>query len=74
MQIKITMRYHLTPVRMGIIKMTTMGNSPVVQWLELQTLTAEGLGSIPGGGTKNPQAKRYRQSKQKKITANNKCW
>ena len=28
------------------------GNSLVVQWLGLHTFTAEGLGSIPGQGTK----------------------
>ena len=32
------------------------GNSPVVQWLGLCALTAEGLGSIPGRETKIPQA------------------
>ena len=31
-------------------------NSLVVQWLGLCALTAKGLGSIPGQGTKNPQA------------------
>ena len=29
-----------------------MGNSLVVQWLGLGTFTTEGLGSIPGWGTK----------------------
>ena len=32
------------------------GNSLEVQWLGLSTLTAEGLGSIPGQETKIPQA------------------
>ena len=32
------------------------GNSLTVQWLEFVAFTAEGLGSIPGLGTKNPQA------------------
>ena len=27
----------------------------MVQWLELHTFTAQGPGSIPGGGTKIPQ-------------------
>ena len=37
------------------------------QWLELHTLTAEGLGSIPGWGTKIPQAMWYSQ-KEKRIS------
>ena len=35
MQIKTTMRYHLTPVRMAIIKKSTNGASLVVQWLRI---------------------------------------
>ena len=31
------------------------GNSLVVQWLGLYALIAEGLGSIPGQGTKGPR-------------------
>ena len=31
------------------------GNSPVVQQLGLGTFIAQGLGSIPGGGTKIPK-------------------
>ena len=38
------------------IYLAVMGNSLVVQWLGLCTLTAEGLGSIPGWGTKIPPA------------------
>ena len=32
------------------------GNCMAVQWLRLRAFTAEGLGSIPGWGTKIPQA------------------
>lgn len=32
----------------------TRGNSLLVQWLGLCALTAEGLASIPGQGTKGP--------------------
>ena len=32
------------------------GNSLTVQWLGVQTFTAEGTGSTPGGGTKILQA------------------
>ena len=38
-----------------------LGNSLVVHWLELGTFTAEGVGSIPGWGTKIPQAARHGQ-------------
>ena len=33
-----------------------IGNSLMVQWLRLSAFTAEGPGSIPGQGTKIPQA------------------
>ena len=42
------------------------GNSLVGQWLGLGALTAEGPGSIPGRGTKIPQATRCSQKKKKK--------
>ena len=35
---------------------TAFGNSLVVQWLGLGAFTAKGLDSIPGQGTKIPQA------------------
>ena len=35
MEIKTTMRYHLTSVRMAIIKKTTSGTSLVTQWLRI---------------------------------------
>ena len=38
-------------------KKTNLGNSLAVQWLVSCTFTAEGTGSIPGWGTKIPQAK-----------------
>ena len=38
----------------------------MVQWLELCTLTAKGPGSIPGLGTKIPQAAGSGQKKKKK--------
>ena len=37
----------------------------MVQWLGLHAFTAEGPGSIPGGGTKIPQASRRIQKKIK---------
>ena len=37
-------------------KIDNLGNSLVVQWLGLRAFTAEGSGSIPGQGTKIPQA------------------
>ena len=36
--------------------MVNFGNSLVVQWFRLCAFTAVGLGSIPGRGTKIPQA------------------
>ena len=44
------------------------GNSLVVQWLELQTFTAEGVGSVPDWGTKIPQAMQCSQNKTKPQT------
>ena len=48
-----------------------VGNSPAAQRLEHHTSTAEGLDSIPGQGTKTPQAKKRGQKgereKRKKI-------
>ena len=41
-------------------------NSLVVQWLGLCTLTVEGPGSIPGRGSKIPQATRRSPKKKKK--------
>ena len=42
--------------RMTLKLSRKVGNSLAVQWLGLHALTAEGLGSIPGQGTKIPQA------------------
>ena len=41
MQIKTTMRYHLTPVRMAIIKKSTNRASLVAQWLRICLLMQE---------------------------------
>ena len=43
--------------------MSYWGNSLVVQWLGLRTLTAKDLGLIPGWGTKMPQAVWHGQKK-----------
>ena len=40
-------------------------NSLAVQWLGLSAFTAEDLGSIPGWGTKIPQAVQCGQKKKK---------
>ena len=42
------------------------GNSLVVQWLGHYALTAKSLGSIPGRGTKIPQATWCSQKRKKK--------
>ena len=43
------------------------GNSPETHWLGLCTFTAEGVGSIPGWGTKSPQAAKHSQKKERKM-------
>ena len=47
------------------LESVTVGNSLLVQWLGLNALTAEGLGSIPSQGTKIPQATWHKQRKRK---------
>ena len=44
--------------RVYLLKIVQVGLKTVlvVQWFGLHVFTAEGLGSIPGGGTKIPQA------------------
>ena len=55
------------------LSMTTMktkryfGNSLVIQWLGFHASIAEGTGSIPGQGTKSPQATWHGQNKNQKI-------
>ena len=39
-----------------LLKNSKFGTSLEVQWLELHTFNAEGVGSIPGQGTKIPHA------------------
>ena len=45
-----------------------MGTSLAVQWLEVFPFTAEGVGSIPGQGTKIPQAAHAAKKKKKKVS------
>ena len=47
------------------LRYNLIGNSLVLQWLGLCTFTAEGAGSIPGQGTKIPQAAVYQKKKKK---------
>ena len=42
-----------------------MGSSLVVQWLGVCSFTAEGAHSIPGLGTKIPQAVKHSKKKKK---------
>ena len=46
-------------------------NSLVVRWLGLHTFTAEGVGSIPGQGTKILQVMWHGQNKTKPVTPKN---
>ena len=48
------------------------GNSLVVQWLRLGAFTAVALSSVPGWGTKIPQAVWCSQKKKKFIFVKNK--
>ena len=49
----------------------TIGHSLVVQWLGLCVFTADGMNSIPGQGTKIPQATPWSQKKNKKVDDRN---
>ena len=49
-----------------------VGNFLEFQWLGLHTFTAEGTGSIPGQGTKIPQAARH--SQKNKTERNKETW
>ena len=55
-----------------------LGNSLAVQWLGLGTFTAKVPGSIPGQGTKIPQAKSLGQKRKKKkeisLLWSNRLW
>ena len=51
--------------RPGHIKLPFEGNCLTVQWLGLHSSTAGGPGSIPGQGTKIPQATRPKKAKNK---------
>lgn len=42
----------------------------MVQWLELRAFTAEGQGSVPGLGTKIPQASWRGQKKKNSMSFN----
>ena len=53
------------------IRYNAVGNSLAVQWLGFCTFTAEGMGSIPGRGTKVLQAKWPKT--QNKQSKNNVC-
>ena len=47
----------------------SLGNSLAVQWLGLHALTAEGTDSVPGWGTKIPQAAvQPKEKKKESIT------
>ena len=76
MQIKTTMRYQLTSVRMAIIKKSTNNNgtSLPVQCLRLRASTVGAPGLIPGWGTKIPHTAWCGQKVGKKKSANYKCW
>ena len=49
-----------------MIRIEPLGNSLAVQWLGLHAFTAENMGSIPGRGTKIPQAAWHGQERKRK--------
>ena len=51
----------------GGFKASGQGNSLVTRWLRLSTLTAEGLGLIPGQETKIPQTLRLSHKNRQKT-------
>ena len=52
------------------IRKEEVGNFLAIQWIKLLPFTDESAGSIPGRGTKIPQAKQYGQKKKKKGRCN----
>ena len=50
-----------------LFKTQPFGEFPVAQWLQLCPFSAEGLSSIPGQGTKIPQAVRHGKQESKQI-------
>ena len=54
---------YFTPWQRALFKLVLLGNSLAVQWLGLGVLTVRGRGSIPGRGTKIPQAQHCSQKK-----------
>ena len=63
MQIMTIMQYYCTPIRMAKMKKTRkFPGSPVVRTGHVHCCSS---GSLPGQGTKIPQAMQYGQKKQK---------
>ena len=62
------MKYHSHTIQCTHLKYTVQ-NSLAVQRLGLHALTAEGPGSIPGRGTKIPQAAWHGQKKKNTVQA-----
>ena len=60
------LKFAITPTN-GTLWKTSLGYSLVVQWLGLCALIAKGTGSIPGQGTKIPQATQCGQKNQTKT-------
>ena len=48
-----------------LVRINSLGNSLVVQWLALCASTAGGMGLIPGQGTKIPHARGAARKKKK---------
>ena len=57
-------------ILLAAVKEENLGNFLVVQWLGPRTSTAGGTGSIPGQGTKIPQAVQPKKKKKRKKEKN----
>ena len=52
---------HTAVCSVSALRGVNPGNSLVIQWLRFCAFTAKDMGSVPGWGTKTPQARRHGQ-------------
>ena len=61
-------RFYFVTLINPAVRSTLLETFQAVHWLRLHTSTAGGMGSIPGWGTKVPQASKWSPPPPKKIT------